>query len=131
MSDIDHAISVFRHTEAALMDTTVTVRRPAGAPTFDPDTGQLTTTSTTIYTGPALVRSNMWQGVDVQLGQQERRIRGIRAKFPADTALEPNDVITVDASSHDARLVGKAFTVTDVLVDEWQISSTVMAEEVT
>lgn len=125
---LDTAIAWFRQREADLMRSTVTVHRLTD-PTFTPGTG-FTETSTVIYTGPALVRSGQLQGQgDVQAGQQEVNVRPARIKLPADTAAQRDDVVTVDASP-DARMVGRKYRITQVAVDDWQISGVVLAEEV-
>jgi hypothetical protein len=126
---IQAAIAFFRQAERQLMDSTVTVVRDDGEPTFDPDTGAYTQPTTTIYTGDALVRASNWEGSDTEAGETEVRLRTARIKFPADTPVLRDDRVTVDASA-DTRMVGRTFRVTDVLVDDWQISGTTFVEEV-
>lgn len=126
---ITTAITHFRNAERKLMTSTVTVTRNDGEATFNSTTGAYTQPTQTIYTGDALVRSTMWQGSDVQAGEQEVRLRGLRVKFPADTLILEDDIVTV-SDSPDARMIDKTFRVTDVLVDDWQISCTTICEEV-
>jgi hypothetical protein len=126
---IQAAVAFFRQAERQLMDSTVTVVRDDGEPTFDPDTGAYNQPTTTIYTGDALVRASNWEGSDTEAGETEVRLRTARIKFPADTPVLRDDRVTVDASA-DTRMVGRTFRVTDVLVDDWQISGTTFVEEV-
>lgn len=123
------AVAFFRRAERALMDSQVTVVRDDGPPTFDSSTGEYTQLTVEIYRGDALVRANQWEGSDTEAGETEVRLRSARIKFPADTLVLRDDRVTVDSSA-DARMVGRTFRVTDVLVDDWQISGTTFAEEV-
>lgn len=126
---INSAITHFRNAERKLMTSTVSVVRNNGEATFNSTSGAYSQPTTSVYSGDALLRSTMWQGSDVQAGEQEVRLRGLRVKFPADTAVLEDDIVTVTASP-DARMVGKTFRITDVLVDDWQISCTTICEEV-
>lgn len=127
---VDSAVAYFRRRERALMTSTGTLVRDDGEPVFDSDTGDYSQPTTTIYTGEALVRANQWEGADTEAGETEVRLRTARIKFPADTPVLRDDRFTVD-SSPDARMVGRTFRITDVLVDDWQISGTTFGEEVT
>jgi len=126
---IQAAIAFFRQAERALMDSTVTVVRDDGEPIFDSSTGAYSQPETTVYVGDALVRASNWEGSDTEAGETEVRLRTARIKFPADTPVLRDDRVTVDASA-DARMVDRTFRVTDVLVDDWQISGTTFVEEV-
>ncbi len=126
---IDTTITLFRNAERALMTSTVTIVRNVGEPSFNTTTGVLVQGTDPVYSGDALIRSNMWEGSDVQAGQQEVRIRGVKIKLPTDTLVRYDDIVTVTASP-DARMVGKVFRVTDVMVDDWQISCSTICEEV-
>lgn len=126
---VESTIALFRTAERALMSSTVTIVRNVGEPTFDNVTGEFGQDTDPVYTGDALIRSNMWEGSDVQAGQQEVRLRGVRVKLPADTLVRMGDIVTV-TDSPDARMDGKVFRVTDVMVDDWQISCTTICEEV-
>lgn len=126
---VESTIALFRSAERALMSSTVTIVRNVGEPTFDNVTGEFGQDTDPVYTGDALIRSNMWEGSDVQAGQQEVRLRGVRVKLPADTLVRMGDIVTV-TDSPDARMDDKVFRVTDVMVDDWQISCTTICEEV-
>lgn len=127
---VDSAIRRFRRSERRLMTSTVEVTRVTGPPSYDPGTGTVTEPISTVYSGDALVRMNAWEGADVQAGDTEVRLRTARAKLPANTLVLRDDRLRVIASK-DARLVGRVFRITDVLVDDWQVSCAVFLEEVT
>ena len=111
------------------MDTQVTVVRDSGPPVYDTATGVLTQPTVVVYEGPCLFRSAQWEGAETNAGETQVVRRSNRLKFPADTPVLRSDRATVTASA-DARLVGRTFRITDVLVDEWQISGTTFAEEI-
>lgn len=127
---VETAIAYFRRRERQLMTSTVEVTRVTGPPSYDPDTGTVTEPLATVYQGDALVRMNAWEGHDVQAGDTEVRLRTARAKLPANTLVLRDDRLRVIASK-DARLVGRVYRITDVLVDDWQVSCAVFLEEVT
>lgn len=126
---VESAIAYFRSRERSFMRAKVTVVRDDGEAVFDSSTGAYSQPTTTVYTGDALVRASNWQGSDTEAGETEVRLRTARIKFPADTPVARDDRVTVDSSA-DARMVGRTFRITDVLVDDWQISGTTFAEEV-
>jgi len=111
------------------MDTQVTVVRDSGEPTYDPDTGVYTQPTSVVYTGACLLRAAQWEGAATEVGETQVVRRSTRIKFPADTPVLRDDRATVTASD-DARMVGRTFRITDVVVDEWQISGLTYAEEV-
>lgn len=128
---LESARAFFEQRQVALFRDEATVTR-GGAPTFDTDTGVLTPGSgSTVYSGSCLLRQMAWQGTDVGVGETEARLRSMRVKFPKDTALEKDDIITPTASAHDESLIGRTFRITDVFRDGFQIVRTVIAEEVT
>lgn len=127
---VETAIAYFRRRERQLMTSTVEVTRVTGPPSYDPGTGTVTEPVVSVYHGDALVRMNAWEGSDVQAGDTEVRLRTARAKLPADTLVLRDDLLRVIASK-DARLVGRVYRITDVLVDDWQVSCAVFLEEVT
>jgi hypothetical protein len=128
---LEAARAFFEQRQVALFRDEATVTR-GGVPTFDPNTGILTAGSgTEVYSGSCLLRQMAWQGTDTGVGETEVRLRSMRVKFPKDTELEKDDVITPTASTFDESLIGRNFRVTDVFRDGWQIVRTVIAEEVT
>ena len=127
---LESAIAHFRTRQQDLFRDTATVTRAIGEPAFNPETGEPTHGTSVVYSGRCLLRGLDWQGSDRGYGDVEVRLRGIRGKFPPDTPIKFNDLITPDSSTYDANLVGVVFRVTDVVRDGWQIARVVIAEEV-
>ena len=128
---VETAIAYFRQRQVALFRSTCTITR-ATPGTFVEATGEITPgTPTTIYTGECLARPFSWEGSDVQAGEEEVRLRGMKLKVPADTAIAKDDVVTITGSSGDTGLVGRKFRITDVLRDDWQVVRVAITQEVT
>lgn len=134
---INTAISRFRRRQASLFHTESKVERPGeGDPEFNETTGEeVLPERSLIYEGPCLfrpgIRSGGITGRDVTTGEREVRFVDATAKYPVDTPIQKDDLVTLTASQHDADLVGREFRVTDVARDEWQISRVVILEETT
>lgn len=128
---VDTAIARFRVRQRSVFRDTATVTRPGEGGTLNPTTGVWTPAVTTaVYSGACLLRAFTWQGTDVQHGDVEVRIRGVRAKFPVDTPIEMDDVVVPTASTYDESIVGISFRVTDVFRDGWQISRVCILDEI-
>jgi pectate lyase len=118
-------ISRMRTRQAALFSSTVTITRFAGKGAFDPVTASYATgTSTTVYTGAALVRPQK-QGT-TESGEVLVVISGYEVKVPVDTALQVGDVVSVTGSTFDTSLVGLSLRISDVRADDWQICRVAM-----
>jgi hypothetical protein len=127
---VDSAIARFRRRQADLFRDEATVRRPTGTGTLS-STGDWTpATGTLVYDGPCLIRGQRWEATEVQVGGTEALLPHFTGKFPIDTDVVRNDIVTVTASTYDEGLVGKAFRVRDPHNDGWQISRWVILEEV-
>ena len=120
----------FRRSERALMDTQGVLVRDSAEPTYDPDTGEYAQPTVVVYEGPVLLRAAQWEGAATEIGETQIVRRSTRIKFPADTPVLRDDRFTVTASPGDARMVGRTYRVTDVVVDEWQVSGQTFAEEI-
>lgn len=93
---------------------TITFRRPAAAPVFDPATGTTTRPTVTVYTGPCRIQELPREHV-VTDPAQRITIRRYMVSVPiAATNLRVDDVGTVD-TANDASLPGRPLRVTDVL----------------
>jgi hypothetical protein len=129
---VEATITSFREQQAELFSTTAHVGRRLGEGVFDENTGEIEPAEPdTIYDGPCLIRPGERLGSDVTTGERELRFRDVKAKFPVDTPILKDDIVTVTASPHDARLLGAVFRVTDVPLDEWQISRVANLEDIT
>lgn len=128
---VDTARARFERRQRDLFRDEATVTRPGEGGTLDPVSGVWTSAATTtVYEGACLLRGFNWEGTDVQLGDQEVRLRRARAKFPVNTAIRMDDVVVPTASTYDAGMVGKSFRVIDVPNDGWQISRWTIIEEI-
>jgi len=129
---IHTAVARFRQRQADLFTDEATIRRPSTSGSLNPTTNVWTPTAATqIYSGVCLIRAMAWEGTDAEVGAIETRLRRYRAKFPVDTSIEKDDIITPTESTYDASLIGRFFRVTDVIRDGWEISRWAICEEVT
>lgn len=96
--------------EARMLDTG-TVTRP-GTPTTDPDTGVVTPTSTTIYTGKCRIRQAVVMDRPLESGQAQRYVQHSILSLPiAAPALLTDDIFTMTTSALTANLVGRTWHV--------------------
>lgn len=116
--------------QATLYSSTVALKRYSATGTWDPDTATYgSSTTTTVYTGPALVRAAGAAASEqlAQAGETTELITPYVVKLPYDTDVRVGDVVAVTASTHDAGLVGLSLRVASVLHDEWQIARVCLA----
>lgn len=129
---VDSAIDFFRLRQAEQFTTTATVTRRnvdiADPDATDPYSGAVDLDGETVYEGGCKIRPAETVGSSTQAGDRSSRLTGFLGRFPVDSDLRIGDSVTVTASEHDAGLIGKTLTVTDVLWDEWQISRNVTLE---
>lgn len=123
----------FRSQQAELFATDAVVERVVGEGEFDETTGEVDPDEVeVIYDGPCIIRPmKRREGSDVTTGEREVRFLDVEAKFPVDTPILKDDLVTVTASEHDPALVGVVFRITDVPLDEWQISRRAVLEQTT
>lgn len=130
---LDSAITWFRREQAKLFRDTATVRRPqtAQAGTINPTGGQWTPgDAVVVYSGPCLVRTPRWEAAEVEAGGTNVLLPHPVIKFPQNTDVRRDDIVTVTASKYDVGLVGRSFKIRDEHVDGWQICRWMIAEEV-
>lgn len=130
---VDTAIARFRRRQADMFFDTARVTRATGEePTFDEDTGEYTHAAPEeIYEGPCLIRASAWQARDVTTGEREIRFRTGKVKFPVDTPILKDDLVTCLTSRFDQGLVDAVFRVTDVPLDGLQIARVGLLEQTT
>lgn len=98
----------------ALMLDAVTIKRTASSST-DQDTGVVTPTLSTLYTGKAKIHQASPSASPTTLGEAEVFIGQVEVHVPVTvTAIQPDDLVTVTAASLDADLVGKTYRVRGV-----------------
>lgn len=114
-------IERMRTKQEALYSSTVAVTRDGGPGAIDSATASYAApTTTTIYTGAALVRPD--SDHDVTTGETSVELSDFVVKLPVDTAVAIGDTVTVTASTYDTGLVGVTLRVLHVDADEWQIA---------
>jgi hypothetical protein len=131
---VDTAINRFRRRQSDVFRDEATVSRPVANDVGVIDTSSnvwTPTAATVIYAGPCLLRAFTWEGTSTESGDQDVRLRRVRAKFPVDTDIAKDDVVTPSASTYDPSLVGVGFRVTDAFRDGWQICRVAILEEIT
>lgn len=115
MSLITGALAFGRAQAEARMTDTVLITRNS-TPALDDETGEYTPTVTTIYSGPARLKSasTVVSAVDAQ-GQQLAG-QSLRLDLPVSTSsgVQANDSVTVTASVNDPASVGLLLNVEGV-----------------
>lgn len=128
---VDSFVARFRARQQDVFRDEATVSRPVAGGTLAPATNIWTpTTPTEIYSGPCLLRAFTWEGTSTGYGDEEIRLRRVRAKFPYDTDIDFDDIVTPTASTYDESLIGVGFRVTDFFRDGWQIARVAILEEI-
>lgn len=96
--------------EARMLDTCA-VTRP-GTPTTDPDTGVVTPSSTTIYTGNCRIRQAVVIDRPLESGQAQRYVQHSILSLPITApALLTDDIVTFTASALTPILAGRTWHV--------------------
>jgi uncharacterized protein DUF6093 len=100
--------------EAGMVDTCTITR---AATTFtNPDTGQTTTSTTTVYTGACRVQQRVPGGArTTDVGEAHQLMLRMEVQLPMSvTGVKVGDTVTVTASVHDADLAGRRFRVREL-----------------
>lgn len=110
-----YAASEGRRVAEALMVDTCTITRP-GTPVTDPDTGEVTVPSDSVYAGRCKVQTNEAQEANPEAGGATYTVQRYRVDVPVG-AYEPaiGDVVTITAAAHDVNLVGRRYRVVALL----------------
>lgn len=96
------------------MADTCTITRVTGRST-DTTTADVTTTTTTIYTGVCRVQQGQAQAGREDVGEDHLLLLRLEVQLPvAVTGLAVGDRITITAAAHDADLEGRVFRVHDL-----------------
>jgi hypothetical protein len=94
----------------SLMQDACTVKRSSS--TSDPDTGVVTPTYTTVYSGRCKFQEAAASGSPQDVGQAERMVSQRQLHLPMSvTGPTADDIATCTSSVLDPDLVGKSFTV--------------------
>ncbi len=95
----------------SLMLDTCTITRP-GTPVTDPDTGDVTNTPITVYTGKCKVQSKDSATSNPEAGEHTFTVVSRQVHIPANSAdVQDGDVVTITASRLNSFTVGKQYRV--------------------
>ena len=128
---LDTTIQRFRQKQEALFRSECRITRPSDdTPVLNTTTGDVEPTpGELIYEGPCQIRAATVQSQDVEAGEAVVRLRKLVLKLPANTPVQKDDNVTIVFSEHDDGLENRAFRITDVPHDDWQIARVALLEE--
>ncbi|HET8717394.1 MAG TPA: DUF6093 family protein [Nocardioidaceae bacterium] len=96
------------------MADTCTITRITGR-TTDPDTGEVTDTTSPLYTGKCRVQQHQATADRKDVGEDYLLLLRIEVQLPMSvTGLAVGDLITVTDSAQDADLIGRVFRIHDL-----------------
>lgn len=103
-----------RQLAASLMQDTCLIRRVTGTIT-DTFSGVITSTYTTVYSGPCKVQEHQAQGHSADPGEDYTVVLMRELHLPVATSLglQRNDLVSITASAGDPDLVGRTFLIRD------------------
>lgn len=126
---VGSAITRFRARQAAQFSATAAVHRPVGEVTFTPETGSVQPYDLIYPAIACKLTSEDRSGNDASAGETVVRLVDQLIKFPVESDLRMDDIVTITASTHNPTDVGRQYRVTDVDRREWQISRRCNVEE--
>lgn len=130
MSAADALLAGRREAEALMIDA-CSVTRP-GESITDPDTGEVTPSSTPVYSGPCKVQQTISQASNPTAGSHAFTVQDSRVDFPVSAGpLMVDDVVTVTSSVLDPQLVGSVFRVVELFHKSMATAQRTRVEEVT
>lgn len=126
------ALARGRAAAESLMVDTCSIGRTTGEAT-DTDTGVVTPTTSTVYTGRCRVQQSQLGAASTpdDPGQAAVRLVAFAVQLPMSVVgLRVGDVVTVTASVHDPDLVGRTFTVLGLAHKTHATSRRIQVQEV-
>lgn len=112
--DIIGVLPFLRTQAESLMVDTCTITRP-GDPVTDPDTGDVTPSSTFVYSGPCKVQQTISQASNPTAGSHQFTVLDSRVDLPVSAGpFKVDDVVTITASVLDPQLAGSVFRVVEL-----------------
>ncbi len=114
----------------ALMLDACTVHRP-GAPVTDPETGDVTNTPVTVYSGKCKVQSKDSATSSPEAGEATFTVVSRQVHIPANAAdVQDGDVVTLTASKLNAFTVGKQYRVEGFTPDSFDTAFRLPVKEI-
>lgn len=115
--------------DSTMLDT-CTITRP-GAPVTDPNTGDVTNTPTTVYTGKCKVQSKDSATANPEAGEHTFTVVSRQVHIPANSAdVQDGDVVTLTASRLNAFTVGKQYRVEGFTPDSFDTAARLPVKEI-
>lgn len=112
------------------MVDTCRIERPSGLVT-DPLTGVVSPAYTTVYTGKCKVQSAAVQSASPVAGEHKWTVQQSAVHVPVSAAgVRVDDRVVIVTSLNDAQLVGRVFTVRELLHKSFATAQRVSVEEV-
>lgn len=97
------------------MEDACTIRRRAGAPTVDDNTGDDSSTWSDLYAGKCRIQQRTGQAQEQTPGEDYQLLLRLEVQLPLSvTGLAVGDEITITAAAYDPDLVGEVFLVRDL-----------------
>lgn len=107
-----------------------TITRP-GATVTDPNTGDVTNTSTTVYTGKCKVQSSNTMAANPEAGEAVFTVVSRQVHIPANAAnVKDGDVVTLTASKLNSFTVGKKYRVEGFTPDTFDTAARLPVKEI-
>jgi hypothetical protein len=130
VSAADALLAGRREAEALMIDA-CTVTRP-GESITDPETGEVTPSSTPVYSGPCKVQQTISQASNPTAGSHAFTVQDSRVDFPVSAGpLAVDDVVTITSSVLDPQLVGSVFRVVELFHKSMATAQRTRVEQVT
>lgn len=118
-----------RTAEARMADTcTAVVPGDLNDATFDPETGQYTTTDATLYTGKCRVKYQAWAATP-EAGDTTVVVARFVVSLPMSAPLLPVDCDITITASQDSALVGSVFRVRESMKQTYATARRYVCEE--
>ena len=109
--DVLTVLPFLRSQAESLMVDTCTITRP-GVPVTDPDTGDVTNPTTTVYAGKCKVQSKDSSVASPEAGEATFTVVSRQVHIPANAAdVQDGDTVTITASLLNLFTVGKQYRV--------------------
>lgn len=107
-----------------------TITRP-GETVTDPNTGDVTNTSTTVYTGKCEVSSRDTQAANPEAGEATFTVVSRQVHIPANAAdVRDGDVVTITAARLNQFTVGKQYRVSGFTPDTFDTAARLPVKEI-
>jgi hypothetical protein len=129
MTAIDAVLRGRKAAEALMLDQ-CTITRP-GEVVTDPNTGDVTNTSTEVYAGKCKVQSKDSATANPEAGEHQFTVVSRQVHIPANAAdVRDGDVVTLTASALNAFTVGKQYRVAGFTPDTFDTAFRLPVKEV-